>query len=437
MNSRALAPLLSSLISQLLVLIFLLFPAPNPLTITNSAPFSTPRRDFQESLFPLLHHFLSTSGVAATLCFLSFSRKRKRARFQGLDDPDNEEDPGSRLGRLGSVVSRNPESFKQFFRMKTSTFEWLCGLLEPLLECRDPVDSPLNLPAEARLGIGLYRLATGADYPEISGRFGVSEADAKFCVKHLCRVLCTNYRFWVGFPSPTELDSVSARFETLIGLPNCCGIISCTRFNIERANGSGSITQNDADHESIAAQIVVDSSSRILSVVAGFRGNKSNIQILKSSTLYQDIRKGILLNSSRPVKVNEVAVPQYLVGSGEYDLLPWLLVPFLDPKAGSVEESFNNVHRLMLVSSLKTMASLRNWGVLDRPMKMDYKSAVACIGACSILHNMLIMREDDSAFCYELDDQVVDNQNIASLGGNYVEENALVIRKALATRAKR
>ncbi|KAK4437898.1 hypothetical protein Salat_0123900 [Sesamum alatum] len=432
MNSRALAALLSSLISQLLLLLFLLFPSPNPLTITNSAPFSSPRRDFQESLFPLLHHFLSTSGVAATLCFLSFSRKRKRARFQGLDDPDNENDPQSRLGRLGSVVSRNPESFKQFFRMKTSTFEWLCGLLEPLLECRDPVDSPLNLPAEARLGIGLFRLATGADYPEISGRFGVSEADAKFCVKHLCRVLCTNYRFWVGFPSPTELDSVSARFETLTGLPNCCGTISCTRFTIERAN-----TQNDDEQESIAAQIVVDSSSRILSVVAGFRGKKSNIQILKTSTFYKDIEKGILLNSSKPVKVNEVAVPQYLVGSGEYSLLPWLLVPFLDPEAGSVEENFNNVHRLMLVPSLKAMASLRNWGVLNRPMNTDYKTAVACVGACSILHNMLIMREDDSAFCYELDDQVVDNQNIASLGGNCVEENALVIRKALATRAKR
>ncbi|KAI3445968.1 hypothetical protein Pfo_002633 [Paulownia fortunei] len=436
MNSRALAALLSSLISQLLIILSLLFPPSNAITNPNS--FSSPRHDFQQSLFLLLRHFLSTTDIAATLSFLSFSRKRKRANFQGPDDPDNDNDndPGSRLGRLGSVVSRNPESFKQFFRMKASTFEWLCGLLEPLLECRDPVGSPLNLPAETRLGIGLFRLASGADYTEISGRFGVSEADSRFCVKQLCRVLCTNYRFWVGFPNHTELDSVSARFETLTGLPNCCGIISCTRFNVERANGFDSITDNVAQQESIAAQIVVDSSSRILSVIAGFRGNKSDLQILKSSTLYKDIEEGVLLNSRRHINVNEVAVPQYLAGSGEYALLPWLLVPFVDPEPGSIEENFNNVHRLMRVSSLKAMASLRNWGVLNRPMKTEYKPAVACIGACSILHNMLIMREDYSAFCDDLDDKVLDNQNIASLEGILTEEKAFNIRKVLATRAK-
>lgn len=411
MNSRSLAGLISSLVSQLLIILFLLFPPSNTLTITDSFS-SPPPPDFQESFFPLLHHFLTATDIAS---FLSFSRKRKRG-------PDN--DTGSRLGPLGS---RNPDSFKQFFRMNTSTFEWLCGLLEPLLDCRDPVDSPLTLPAETRLGIGLFRLATGADYPEISGRFGTSEADTKFCVKQLCRVLCTNYRFWVGFPSQTELDSVSAQFETLTGLPNCCGIISCTRFNVQRGN-----VDNDAQEESIGAQIVVDSSSRILSIVAGFRGDKSDVQILKSSTLYKDIEKGKIL------RLNDVAaaIPQYLIGSGEYPLLPWLLVPYLDPQPGSVEENFNNAHRLMRISLLKTLASLRNWGILNRPIKTEHKSAVACIGACSILHNMLIMREDYSSFCDEFDDRVGDNLRVASLEGNSTEEKAFVVRKTLATRAK-
>ncbi|KAK6159326.1 hypothetical protein DH2020_006640 [Rehmannia glutinosa] len=426
MNSRALAALLSSLISQLLILLLLLFPPSNAIT-NNTNSFSSPHQNFQASLFLLLRHFLSTSDIAAaSLSFLSLSKKRKRAHSQDPDDPDDDNEPGSRLGRLGSVVPRNPDSFKQFFRMKASTFEWLCGLLEPLLDCRDPAGSPLNLPAETRLGIGLFRLATGADYTEISSRFGVSDADSKFCVKQLCRVLCTNYRFWVGFPSQTELDSVSTRFETLTGLPNCCGIISCTRFHVERTNGS----------DSIAAQIVVDSSSRILIVIAGFRGNKTDLQILKSSSLCKDIEKGVLLNSQKHIAVNEVIVPQYLVGNGDYSLLPWLLVPFVDADRGSVEENFNNVHRLMRVSSLKAMASLRNWGVLSRFIDTEYKIAVACIGACSILHNMLIMREDYSAFCDELDDKVLDNQSRASLEGNLTEDKAFVIRKALATRAK-
>ncbi|KAL8554539.1 hypothetical protein ACS0TY_002651 [Phlomoides rotata] len=432
MNSRSLAALTSSLVSQLLIILLLHFPPSNTLNITtNTNSFSSPRPDFQESFFPLLHHFLTATDIATALSFLSFSRKRKRARFLGPDGSDN--DTGSRLGRLGSFVSRNPESFKHFFRMNTSTFEWLCGLLEPLLDCRDPVDSPLTLPAETRLGIGLFRLATGADYPEISARFGVSEADSKFCVKQLCRVLCTNYRFWVGFPSHTELDSVSAQFETLTGLPNCCGIISCARFKVQRGNDD-SILDNAAQVESIAAQIVVDSSSRILSIVAGFHGNKSDAQILKSSTLYKDIENDKILNSQRFTDV--AAIPQYLIGSGEYPLLPWLLVPFVDPEAGSVEENFNNVHRLMGISLLKAVASLRNWGVLSKPIKTEHKAAVAFIGACSILHNMLIMREDYSAFCDELDDRAWDNLRVASLEGDSTEEKAFVVRKTLATRAK-
>lgn len=136
--------------------------------------------------------------------------------------------------------------------------------------------------------------------------------------------------------------------------------------------------------------------------------------------------------------MNDVDVPQYLVGSGEYPLLPWLLVPFVDPKPGSVEENLNKAHSLMQVSSYKAMASLRNWGVLDRPVKAEYKAAVACIGACSILHNMLMSREDYSAFCHEWDDDgaSLHDQNVGRFEGDLVEENAPVIRNALATRAR-
>ncbi|PKI43695.1 hypothetical protein CRG98_035894 [Punica granatum] len=44
--------------------------------------------------------------------------------------------------------------------MTTSTFEWLFGLLDPLLDYRDPVGSSLNLSTEFQLGIRFFRLAT-------------------------------------------------------------------------------------------------------------------------------------------------------------------------------------------------------------------------------------------------------------------------------------
>ncbi|CAL5329288.1 hypothetical protein CsSME_00009628 [Camellia sinensis var. sinensis] len=437
MDSRALSALLSTLISELLITLLLLFPS-----ITNFNSNSNSNSSSYGNLFPLIHHFLSTSEIAASLSLFSISRKRKRTHHPDpavVGPADGGDDPGPELGQLGRVDSA-PDSFKLCFKMSSSSFEWLADLLEPLLECRDPIGSPLNLSAETRLGIGLFRLSTGADYSELARRFKVSEPVSKFCVKQLCRVLCTNFRFWVGFPSSNELESVSNEFESLTGMPNCCGVIDCARFKIVRDNGYDKQSSNDQNRkDSIAAQIVVDSSSRILSIVAGFPGNKPNSLVLKSSTLYKDIEGGNLLDSP-PIPVNGVDVNQYLVGDREYPLLPWLIVPFVDPVPGSCEASFNEAHHLMRLSALRTVASLKNWGVLNKPIEAEFKTAVAYIGACSILHNALLMREDYSALCdglvdYSRHEQSSQYYRDVSVVENSIEKKALIIRSALATSA--
>ncbi|GMH02873.1 hypothetical protein Nepgr_004712 [Nepenthes gracilis] len=441
MDSRALAALLSSLISQLHLLVILLFPSSAfslfsfPNSISNS----------HEIAFSLTHHLLTISEIAATVSLLAVSKKRKRTHLSDVDSdndsPEGEAQVGARkteLGRVDLPFVRNPDSFRHCFRMTASTFEWLAGLLDPLLDCRDPIGSRLNLSAELRLGIGLYRLSTGSDYSEVARRFRVTQPVAQFCAKQLCRVLCTNFRFWVGFPSPNELKSVSDAFETLTGLPNCCGVIDCTRFTIKRFDGHA-LSKSNGKEKTIAAQIVVDSSSRILSIIAGFHGEKGNSRILKSSSLYKDI-EGMRLLNSPPVCVEGVSVPQYLIGCSGYPLLPWLLVPFLDPSMGSCDENFNAGHRLMRISMLKTVASLKSWGILCKPIEGELRTAVAYIGACAILHNALLMREDYSALCDRVEDSVAADQGLQYCRGagvveSSVERRACVIRSALAIKA--
>lgn len=428
MNSQKLSAVLSSLTSQLFLLILLLFPDSN-----SSEKYN---------LFPLISHFLSSQQVAASVSFLTVSRKRKRTHFLDQDSETTHEGRSSKPedGIVQLSLTQSPDSFKNSFKMKYSTFRWLSGLLEPLLDCRDPVGSPLNLSPDVRLGIGLFRLVTGSDYGELANRFGVTESVTRFCVKQLCRVLCTNFRFWVAFPSGEEVNSISESFEELSGLPNCCGVIDCTRFKIVNNDTSKPCKYDKLSEESVAVQLVVDSSSRILSIVAGIRGDKGDSRVLKSSTLYKDIEEKKLLNSG-PVFVNGVAVDQYLIGDGGYPLLPWLMVPFVDTKPGSIEENFNAAHAMLRIPALKTIASLKNWGVLSRPIQEEFKTAVAFIGACSILHNALIMRDDDSGLCeewrdYSLHDQSSQYYSDNSLGENLIEQRASVIRTALATRAR-
>ncbi|XP_028794023.1 protein ANTAGONIST OF LIKE HETEROCHROMATIN PROTEIN 1-like [Neltuma alba] len=418
MESRKLAALLSSLISQLLLLILLLFPS------FSSAPSSSSDSNPPFNAFPLVQYFLLSQEIAASL---SFSKNRKRKRVDPESDPIDEHPPGG-IG-IGDVV-RSPDSFRSCFRMTASTFEWLSGLLDPLLECRDPVELfPLNLSSGVRLGIGLFRLANGSDYAEISSRFGVSVSVARFCVKQLCRVLCTNFRFWIAFPNSHEIETVSRGFEDISGLPNCCGVIDCARFNV--------VSSETSCEDKIAAQIVVDSSSRILSIIAGFRGHKSNSRIIRSSTFYRDIEEGKLLNSPA-IDIDGVAINQYLIGDSSFPFLPWLMIPFAESLPGSYEENFNSAHKLMRISALRTIDSLKNWGILSRPIKEELKMAVAYIGACSILHNSLLMREDFSALSGGQDYQF---QNL-SIKDSRSEENsntmnAWIVRSALATRAKK
>ncbi|XP_065872774.1 protein ANTAGONIST OF LIKE HETEROCHROMATIN PROTEIN 1-like isoform X2 [Euphorbia lathyris] len=345
MEPKKLAALISSLISDLLLLLLLLFPSSTSLSVSPISPNS----NSYGNIFPLLRHFLSTQELAAaSLSLLTFSRKRKRSHYPQLDSDPTHEDRHKqhehRLSELDRVV-QNPDSFKLVFKMRSSTFEWLAGLLEPLLDCRDPIGSPLNLSAELRLDCARFKLA--------------------------------------------QLDSIS--------------------------------------NNAVSVQIVVDSSSRILSIAAGFRGENGGSRILKSTTLYKDISRGRLLNN--------LGENQYLIGGKKYPLLPWLMVPFSDANSGSIEEKFNEKNELIRVCAHRTISSLKNWGVLKKPIEEDMKSGVAFIAACSILHNGLLMREDDSALMDLGDfDEEDDDGGDGEIEGKLIESKGSEIRYELARR---
>lgn len=379
MEPRVLAAAVSCLVSQALLLLVLsslpLTPLPTDTDTDSTAdlllpfsPFSSPTPPSHRLLAPFLLHLLSSSQLAVSARFLS--RHAKRQKTHRGDDADGTDEAGE-VQDAAIVVPHYPDHFRICFRMSAATFEWLLGLLDPLLllDCCNPA-GPRTAPSLA-LAVAVARLASGSPYPDLARRFGVTERAARFFTKRLCRVLCTNFRFYLAFPSsPPDLLPISAAFRSL---PGCCGALSCTRF--------------DAPIGTVAAQIVADASARILSIAAGFRGDRTDFAVLRRSSLCKDLQGGRLLGST-----------QYLVGDGPYPLLPWLMVPFASADRGSDEEGFNAVHRSLCRPVRRVLASLRNWGVLRRlAEEEDPKVAAACIGTCAILHNVLLMRDDYSA----------------------------------------
>lgn len=429
MDARLLAALVSTIICQVAILLIL---ALNHSHYASTSAFN--------SLWPiLLQNLHSSQAVAAVLIEEDEEEgnRKKRRRVMAKEEEEDDRRVDQDFTGLIRIESGWMESasFKANFRMSPTTFEWLCKQFEPLGTKNN------NVGVFERVGMGLFRLASGSSYQAVSQRFNSTEPTARLCTKELCRVICTNFKFWVVYPSPRDLPKVSDEFQTLSGLPNCCGAIDCTRFKFTSTNNPFLSNEEDDDlQQSVVTQIVVDCSSKILSVITGFKGNKGDSRVLRSSTLYADIEEGRLLNSL-PFHLKGITVPQYLVGDSGYPLLPWLMVPYTDPVVTSCQEDFNSKHYLMRQAALRTLSCLRKWGILSKPIEEDARMAVACIGACAILHNILLAREGGSAILegtedYALHDQSSQYYRDANMEEYFIEKKASVIRNALAVRAR-
>ncbi|CAM0912938.1 unnamed protein product [Alopecurus aequalis] len=362
----------------------------------------------------LLTHHLATTGAAVSALILDLldpaptSRDCKRKRGDG-DDPDDpgpvppSPTPAPALPPL-PLPPTSPDHYPLAFRVSAPTFHYLSGLLDPLL-------SHPFLPSATLLALALARLATGLPYPALAALFRVPASAPRAASRRLRRVLLANFRFWLAFPS----DPTTTTSSTL--LPSCRGALACARF----AGPTGSL----------AAQLVAGTSSRILSLAAGFRGNRADLEVLRLSSLYHELEQGKLLNPA-----------QYLVGNGNgYPLLPWLMVPFQGPVApGSPEAEFNAAHKAMCRPARRAVRSLMGWGAIARLHEEESpRAAVTCIGTCAMLHNVLLAREDYSALAPEEGEEAerdlgaMQSQSDATGVEEFkVDERAVALRSTLA-----
>ncbi|CAN6214956.1 unnamed protein product [Urochloa humidicola] len=370
--------------------------------------------------------FLLTAHSAAALLLLlgpdpARARKRRRRGEAADSDPDAEaadpapappeqEPPPPPSAAPASLPlplpPTSPDHYPLAFRVSAPTFNYLSGLLDPLLS------DPSLPPSPVLLALALARLASGLPYPALAALFKVPPSAPRAASRRLRRVLLANFRFWLAFPS----DPSSAYSAPL---PSCRGALCCTRF----AGPGGPL----------AAQLVAGASSRILSLAAGFRGDRTDLEVLKLSSLYQEVEQGRVLEQPK----------QYLVGDGGgYPLLPWLMVPFREPVVpGSPEAAFNAAHRAMCRPVRRAVRSLMGWGAIARLREEESpRAAVACIGTCAMLHNVLLTREDYSALAPDEAEVESDLREVQSQGGGTdagserfeVDGHALVLRSALA-----
>ncbi|KAE8689083.1 Detected protein of confused Function [Hibiscus syriacus] len=161
----------------------------------------------------------------------------------------------------------------------------------------------------------------------------------------------------------------------------------------------------------VTVQGVVDHNGFFTDVCIGWPGSMNDDQVLQKSALYERANGGFL---------NGV----WVVGSREYPLMDWVLVPYNRRGLTWTQHVFNEkISEIQKVAKEALMRMKRRWCCLQKRSDLKLQELGVAVGACCVLHNICEMRGDGfecewgSEFVDEDDELVgaVDLRSVSSM----------------------
>ena len=140
------------------------------------------------------------------------------------------------------------------------------------------------------------------------------------------------------FPGGNRLDELVDGFLTKWGVPQCVGAID--GCHIPTAMNRTDY-YNRKGWYSIILQGVVDHSYRFIDINVGWPGSVHDARVFAHSALYEKITEKDLL-PQKPMLINGVNVPLYLIGDSAYPLQTWLMKPFAHGSSLTSEQKTYN-----------------------------------------------------------------------------------------------
>lgn len=310
------------------------------------------------------------------------------------------------------------EEFRREFRMSKSTFHLICEELDATVTKKNTMLRDA-IPAPKRVGVCVWRLATGAPLRHVSERFGLGISTCHKLVIEVCRaiydVLMPKYLRWPS--SDPEIRSTKEKFESVHKIPDVVGSIYTTHIPIIAPKGHVAAYFNKRHTErnqktsySITVQGVVDAEGIFTDVCIGNPGSLTDDQILeKSSLARQRAARGMLRDG-------------WIVGNAGFPLTDWLLVPYARQNLTWTQHGFNeNVGGIQKVATEAFERLKGRWACLQKRTEVKLQDLPYVLGACCVLHNICEMRKEEMApeIKFEVfDDVTVPEINIRSVAAS-------------------
>ncbi|VFQ81237.1 unnamed protein product [Cuscuta campestris] len=304
-------------------------------------------------------------------------------------------------------------SFESVFKFSRRTFNYICSLVkdEMMSKHLNLTDlSGKHLSLNDRVAVALRRLSSGESLSVLGDSLGIARSAVGQITWLFVEAIEERGLHHLRWPSLEEdVKGIKDRFESVRGLPNCCGAIDVTHvgFCQSPADPAEKIWRDPEGNHSMILQAIVDPAMRFVDVFAGAPGSMSDAQTLAISRFFELAEEGKRLNGEKLKLSDGTEIREYLIGDSGFPHLPWLLTPY-NRRGGDLSDhqsEFNRRHSATRRVAGRALTRLKDrWKIIQGTMgRTDKHKLPRIVLVCCLLHNILIDLEDDDGDEIQID----------------------------------
>ncbi|TXG73999.1 hypothetical protein EZV62_002578 [Acer yangbiense] len=295
------------------------------------------------------------------------------------------------------------DKYKSVFKISRKTFDYICSLVEENMTVKSggiSFSNGKNLSFQDQVAIALRRLSSGESLMAIGDSCGLHHSTVSQVTWRFVEAMEETGLQHLHWPSSeSEMAEIKSKFEKILGLPNCCGVIDTTHIMmcLPTSDPTSNAWLDSEKNHSMVLQAIVDPDMRFRDIVTGWPGKMEDWLIFQSSNFSKLCDKGERLNG-KDIELSEGSeVREYIIGDSGYSLLPYLMTPYQGKELPELRTEFNKRLSATQMVAQRALARLKDmWKIIQGVMwRPDKHKLPRIILVCCLLHNIVIDLEDD------------------------------------------
>ena len=269
------------------------------------------------------------------------------------------------------------------FRFRRDSIDFIVDLL--YLDLVRHTNRNHALSVKTQVLIALRFFASGSFQQVIGDIIGVDKSTVSRTVYKFCKAIIRHKQQFIQFPfTEDEKDIIKQGFYKIGGFPSTIACIDGTHIRISGPWQNENDFVNRKGYHSINVQGMTDHTGKFVDVVSKWPGSTHDSFVFRTSNIkhYLDV-------------TNTTIDKGIILGDSGYALTNYLMTPYANPVTPA-QRHFNRAQKTTRCSVERAFGQLkRRFFCLHGGLRVQPERACIIIGACSILHNIAIIRNEE------------------------------------------